>query len=204
MTRTTMCCAPGAPLRTQTPQPGALQGVCRGQAQRRIKPEARPLLQVLAGPVFTVRWHPGHFQQLVGASKQRRAPSAATAQHHAGLGQLTHSGLGDGGAGAQQHRGDVGGGDVAVQRLHAFIGDALHPPTIDQHAAVLQAIQVGAFGLQDGLQVACRHVVHGLPPLLLGMPPDWRACNRSALSDGRGSRKVGPMLRANRINPRRL
>ena len=79
---------------------------------------------------------------------------------HAGLGQLGHRRLGHRGAGAEQYGGGIGNGDIPVQRLLAGIDHILDPAAVDQHPAVLQVIDIGALGMQDGLEVAGADIVH--------------------------------------------
>ena len=151
----------GPPLLPQALQAGELDFARGLQAQRVVKPEAHPVLQVLGGAVFALRLQPGDVDVHFGGGKQRRAATAAKPHQHARLGQLAHGGLGDGGARAQQHGGGVGDGDVPVQRLLALFGHVLDAPAVDEHAAVLQVVQVGPLGMQDGFEIAGANVLHG-------------------------------------------
>ena len=152
----------GAPVLQQAAQARRLQGFGCGQAQGIVKPEARPVLQVFGGPVFALRCKPGHFLLAFVGAEQRRAAPAAKTHHDARLGQFAHGCLRHRGAGAQQHGGGVGNGNVPVQGTLALVGHIFDPAPADQHAAVLQVIDVGALGMQDGLKVRRAYFLHGM------------------------------------------
>lgn len=150
----------GLPQCPDPVQARQLEVAGRLQSRRVIEPEAHPALQVFGRPVFALRREPGHFHVHFIGGEQRRAATAAEADHHAGLGQLPHCRLGDGGAGAEQQCGGVGDGDVPVARALAFVGDVLDAAAVHQYPAVLQVVQVGALGMQDGLEVAGAEIIH--------------------------------------------
>lgn len=51
-------------------------------------------------------------------------------------------------------------GDVPEQGRLARFGHVLHASAIDQQAAMLQVVEIGPFGVEDGLEVGWREIVH--------------------------------------------
>ena len=102
-----------------------------------------------------------HFDvDLVGA--EQRCPASTTEpDQHTGLRQFSHRRLGNGGAGTQQYRCRVGDGDIPVQAALACIGHVFHPTTLDQHPTMLEVVEIGSFGMKDGLEIRGCKCVHG-------------------------------------------
>ncbi len=61
--------------------------------------------------------------------------------------------LGDGCAWRPAGCRGVGNGNVPVQAALARVGDIFHAATFDQDPAMLQVVEVGPLGVQDGFQV---------------------------------------------------
>ena len=143
-----------------TLQPCLLDGLCGSQTQIVIEPESHPGLQVFGGAVFALRREPGNFEiDFVGA-EQGGAATTAKADHYASLGQFSHCGLGDGGAGAKQEGCCVGDRDVPVERLLPFVGDIFDAAAVDQDSAVLEVVEICALRVENGLEIGWGKAIH--------------------------------------------
>ena len=146
-----------------------------------IKPESDPGLQILGGPVFTLRRQPGDFKIHLVGTEQRRATPATKANQHAGLGQFPHGRLGNRRACSQQDGRRVRDRNVPIVGFTPRLGDVLHSATIDQHPAPFQVIKVCPLRVQNALERRWREFVHQLSTEQLTLRTIlWRTRSRTS------------------------